>query len=41
VSQGMAVRHSGCGETDMIHDRERLDERDSTVSFLDSDDVAR
>jgi len=35
------VRHPGCGETLMIHDRETLDECDSTESFVDIDDVVR
>ena len=35
------VRHLGCGETVLIHVRERLDERDSTESFVDIDDVVR
>jgi len=38
------VRHPGYGETVIIHVREsleRLDERDSTESFLDIDDVVR
>ena len=35
------VRHRGCGETVLIHVRERLDERDSTESFLDIGDVVR
>ena len=33
------VIRPGCGETVMIHVRERLDERDSIESFLDIDDV--
>jgi len=33
------VRHPGCGEIVLIHVLERLDERDSTESFLDIDDV--
>jgi len=33
------VRHPGCGETVLIHVRERFDERDSTESFLDIGDV--
>ena len=35
------VGHPGSGETVMIHIRERLDERDSTKSFLDIGDVVR
>ena len=33
------VIRPGCGETVMIHVRERLDECDSTESFVDIHDV--